>query len=155
MKTKKNKLNLKKVLNFLIERLENEKQIFDRSSEKSVINYYVDYFGTNPIEDYKSRIIIKKEVISKVAKLKDKPKFIFPNYDHPKWKSKRLEVFKRDNFKCRGCDSKKDLRCHHSFYEAGRNIWEYPLKSLITLCESCHTEFHDKIKGKELVIKPQ
>lgn len=149
---KKQKLSYKSVLNFLIQRLENERQIFDRSTEKSVINYYVDYFGSNPIEDYKNREIIKKESAAKIIKLK-KPKFIYPDYNHPNWKLKRLEVFKRDNYKCRGCDSKIDLQCHHSFYENGRNIWEYPLKSLITMCVKCHTEFHDKIKGKELVKK--
>ena len=150
MKNKKRQvLSYKSVLKFLIQRLENENQIFDCSTEKSVINYYVDYFGSNPIEDYKNREIVKKETAVKLNKLK-KTKFIYPNYKHPKWKSKRLEVFKRDNFTCRGCDSKMNLHCHHSFYENGRNIWDYPLDSLITLCESCHNEFHDNIKGKEL-----
>ena len=151
IKNKKSKLNHKSVLNFLIERLKNESQIFDSSTEKSVINYYVDYFGTNPIEDYKNRAIIKKEVIKTLSNKKTS-KFIFPDYNHPKWKEKREQIFKRDNYKCRGCDSNNELRCHHSFYENGRQIWDYPSKSLITLCESCHSKFHDKIKGKELVI---
>lgn len=151
---KKSSLSHKAVVKFLIERLKNQNQIFDDSNQKSVIDAYVDYFGSNPIEDYKNRIILKKEVKINIPNLK-KPKYIFPNYDHPQWKIKRMQVFRRDKFTCRGCEGNNELRCHHSYYENGKHIWEYPLSSLITMCESCHQKFHDKIKGKELVRKTE
>lgn len=75
------------------------------------------------------------------------------NYNCPDWIKKRKEVLKRDNFTCRGCESKTDLQCHHSYYINGRKLWEYPLQSFITLCRDCHEKFHEKIKGSELVIR--
>lgn len=75
------------------------------------------------------------------------------NYNDKRWLNKRQQVLRRDNFKCRGCGTKNELRCHHSYYISGRELWEYPLVSFFTLCEGCHSEFHEKIKGFELVIR--
>lgn len=75
------------------------------------------------------------------------------NYNCSDWIKKRKEVLKRDNFTCRGCGSKNDLQCHHSYYINGRKLWEYPLQSFTTFCRCCHEEFHAKIKGSDLVIR--
>jgi len=57
----------------------------------------------------------------------------------PRWQKKRLEIFERDRFECRGCNSKeKMLTVHHSYYVSGRMPWNYPDGTLITLCNNCH-----------------
>ncbi len=56
----------------------------------------------------------------------------------PRWQKKRLEVFKRDGFKCLDCGSeKKTLHVHHCHY-IGQNPWDTPIGLLMTLCEDCH-----------------
>lgn len=154
---KKSNLNYKKVVEFLIGKLRSNNQEVISVLEKDVVNLYVDYFNSNPIDDYKAHLnelskFPKKKKATKKS-ITEKPKFIYPNYNHPKWHRKRLEIFKRDNYKCRACGDNKDLQCHHSYYENGKHIWEYPSPSLITLCRECHEEFHAKIKGKDLVKK--
>lgn len=59
----------------------------------------------------------------------------------PKWQKKRLEIFKRDRFKCKLCsDTETSLNIHHTYYENGKLPWEYESESLVTLCEHCHYE---------------
>ena len=61
-----------------------------------------------------------------------------------KWREKREEILKRDHFRCTCCGNEKNLIVHHTYYIAGfPNPWEYPNKSLLTLCNKCHTEFHE------------
>ena len=66
-------------------------------------------------------------------------------YKDPRWQKKRLEVLERDNWTCQICDdTKSTLHVHHRYYRKGRDIWDYPLRAFVTLCESCHeneTEF--------------
>ena len=63
---------------------------------------------------------------------------------HPKWKRKRKAIKERDGFKCTVCGATEDLIVHHTYYL--NNFpppWKYPNKSLLTLCERCHHEFHE------------
>jgi len=70
----------------------------------------------------------------------------------PKWKSKRKEILKRDNYKCIICGSSTGLNVHHKQYHFStrlkkyREPWEYSNKYLITLCESCHKRGHSKFE---------
>ena len=58
---------------------------------------------------------------------------------HPKWQKKRLEILSRDKFTCKKCgDKDTTLHVHHLEYSKGKEPWEYPNKSLITLCGDCH-----------------
>ena len=50
----------------------------------------------------------------------------------------------RDSFKCLSCGSENKLTVHHLYYKHGCKPWEYPDKSLVKLCETCHNELHDK-----------
>lgn len=60
-------------------------------------------------------------------------------FKDPRWQQKRLEVFQRDEFKCRWCGSaERQLHAHHLYYISRRNPWAYPLGSLLTLCDDCH-----------------
>ena len=57
----------------------------------------------------------------------------------PRWQKKRLIIMDRDKFTCCKCgESESTLNIHHCYYEYGRDPWDYPDDSLITLCESCH-----------------
>lgn len=61
----------------------------------------------------------------------------------PRWQRKRLEIMERDGFECRECGGDEaTLNVHHSYYVTGRDPWEYPEFSLLTLCRDCHTERH-------------
>jgi hypothetical protein len=67
-----------------------------------------------------------------------------PNYSEklkdPRWQKLRLEIFERDNWTCQVCClTTKTLAVHHSYYIAGCEPWDYPVQSLITLCEDCHS----------------
>ena len=61
---------------------------------------------------------------------------------HIKWIRKRKKILQRDGWACTVCGSKKRLVVHHTFYRQGKKAWEYPNKSLITLCYDCHHKYH-------------
>jgi len=68
---------------------------------------------------------------------------------NPKWQKKRLEIMRRDKFKCKLCgDEETQLHVHHKEYFNGNDPWDYDNKFLITLCEDCHTEV-EKIKKED------
>jgi 5-methylcytosine-specific restriction endonuclease McrA len=57
----------------------------------------------------------------------------------PRWQRKRLEIFARDDWRCRECGAKdKQLQVHHRWYVAGKMPWEVPNMALVTLCVGCH-----------------
>ncbi len=43
----------------------------------------------------------------------------------------------------------KGLHVHHKYYVKGKLPWEYPNEALVTLCETCHFDFH---KNNEVKI---
>lgn len=63
----------------------------------------------------------------------------------PKWRKLRLEVFKRDGYKCLECSTKYNLQAHHLTYD---DIGDEKIEQLITLCRKCHEKQH---KGELLV----
>lgn len=59
----------------------------------------------------------------------------------PRWQRRRLDIMNRDKFKCRSCESGTNtLNVHHFSYTG--NPWEADDKTLITLCEKCHSLEH-------------
>ena len=59
----------------------------------------------------------------------------------PRWQRRRLEVLNAANFKCRDCRAAdKTLHIHHAYYERGRDPWDYPSDSLLSLCDECHDD---------------
>ena len=77
-----------------------------------------------------------------------KEKKTSPNYKHPHWQQRRLQIMDRDKFKCCLCgDSETTLNVHHRYYVSGRNLWNYPDFALQTLCEECHEKEHQKVKN--------
>ena len=62
----------------------------------------------------------------------------------PRWQKKRLEILKRDNWCCQSCfDPSSMLIVHHLKYIFGKEPWDYPNETLLTLCESCHLAEHE------------
>ena len=63
---------------------------------------------------------------------------------HPKWQKKRLRVFNRDKWACKGCgDTETTLHVHHSKYTT-RYPWNELMRNLQTLCSNCHRKEHKK-----------
>ena len=57
----------------------------------------------------------------------------------PRWQKKRLEIFERDEWTCKGCyDTKNTLTVHHLHYFPNKEPWDYPNKLLLTLCQECN-----------------
>jgi hypothetical protein len=61
----------------------------------------------------------------------------------PEWQEKRKKSLKWAGFHCQICKSDAHLNVHHNTYE--RLGCELP-SDLITLCEACHTLFHQQSK---------
>ena len=62
-----------------------------------------------------------------------------------RYKNWRQAVFKRDNYTCQHCGSKKNIQAHHIIpWAKTRNEQElrYNVKNGITLCRSCHLKAH-------------
>lgn len=59
---------------------------------------------------------------------------------HPKWQKKRLKILERDDWTCQKCDDDTStLHVHHLEYTKNTDPWNYNDKTLITLCEYCHS----------------
>lgn len=59
-----------------------------------------------------------------------------------KWKVRRKQVLERDNYTCQECGNKA-WQVHHLTY---KRIFNERLNDLISLCEDCHKEIHNKPK---------
>lgn len=95
---------------------------------------------------------LAKEAINKANKPKRKTKirkdvkpFVKKSYKSflrsKYWKKVREAVLKRDNYRCKGCDSVTKLHVHHLTYNNHFREHEN-LNDLITLCDLCHREQH-------------
>ena len=68
----------------------------------------------------------------------------------PRWQRMRLKILERDSWKCRWCDEADNtLHVHHTYYERGKEPWDYPPESLLTLCENCHQFEYESRKEAE------
>lgn len=72
---------------------------------------------------------------------------------HPLWQKKRLEVLELYGFSCAYCGSEdKTLHVHHKIYEKGRDPWDYPSSSLVSLCVDCHESRHSLVNEINSII---
>lgn len=60
------------------------------------------------------------------------------------WKSKRIKVLSRAEFRCEKCRKKRATQTHHKTY---RHIFNEPLSDLLAVCAPCHRKIHG-IKDK-------
>lgn len=82
-----------------------------------------------------------KQINKQINELNDSD--FWSQYKHPLWQKKRLEIMKRDDFKCTICEDKeKELNVHHAYYDKNLKIWEYDNEYYSTLCKGCHEDIH-------------
>lgn len=75
----------------------------------------------------------------------------FRKLTDPRWQKKRLEIFERDGFRCRGCGSSSNtLHVHHLVYRWGIEPWLVSPDDLLSLCDRCHELASDKDTIREL-----
>lgn len=73
-----------------------------------------------------------------------KKRSYFEKLKDPRWQKKRLERLEMSEWRCDSCcDDESTLHVHHKAYFKGREPWEYDVKQLSTLCESCHQDEHE------------
>ena len=111
---------------------------------------YIDIFlNPNKIWDKGVKTWVKINDISDSSVLKDviakhiKEMDYYDFLQTPYWKAISEKVKQRAGWKCQLCGSNYNLNTHHRDY----SIHGYELdnmKSLICLCEDCHSKFHDK-----------
>lgn len=66
------------------------------------------------------------------------------NFDDPAYKKWRLEIYKRDHFRCQwpNCTNKKNLNAHHIQTWANNPGLRYDKNNGITLCKLHHKMIH-------------
>ncbi len=129
--------NIKKNFKYIVSEDELEKLKEFRTSEPVA--------SENAQPDYYTKHWQKQEVRNTRWQegLRPLPKLTYHEYMHSEeWRQKRLEVLKRDKFRCQMCGTAKNLRVHHINYEHLGTDAE--LDDLITLCDACHTKVHEK-----------
>jgi 5-methylcytosine-specific restriction endonuclease McrA len=71
----------------------------------------------------------------------------------PRWQKRRLDIFNRDNWKCKHCGEVKiQLEIHHTDYWSDRQPWEYTDDMLITLCHNCHAQEQQRVVHERKLI---
>ena len=71
----------------------------------------------------------------------------------PKWQKKRLDIFNRDNWKCRCCFATNvALNAHHLYYIKGNRPWEYDDDAIVTVCNECHGILHKELNKLSGII---
>lgn len=71
------------------------------------------------------------------------------NRNTPEYRVWRKSVFERDNYTCQMCGKKGgELNAHHIKLWKSHPESRYDIKNGVTLCESCHKEYHKKYGRK-------
>lgn len=101
----------------------------------------------------KEEILIRKNKLKEdISPIKPKAKKIYKKRFIPyqnqlldkRWLNKREQVFKLKGRKCSVCGTTHNLQIHHLRYLDNKYAWEYKMKDLIVLCDSCHKRKHCK-----------
>ena len=75
-----------------------------------------------------------------------------------RWIARSKEIKVWDSEVCQLCGDNTHLQVHHLCYDKSREPWEYPKKSLVTLCDKCHKTMHEGDKRfyerlNDLIVK--
>lgn len=84
---------------------------------------------------------VKKELVKRLEQAIKSETEREELYKDPRWKKKRLEILKRDKYKCQicGCNA-QDV--HHIKYINSYNApWDIENDYLVSLCKKCHYKF--------------
>lgn len=107
------------------------KDIFKPLTKEELLNKKKRLKEDKPIKEVKEKKRYKKKFIPYHDQLIDK-----------RWLKKREQVFKLKGRKCSVCGSTHNLQIHHLRYFNDKYAWEYKMKELVVLCESCHKRKH-------------
>ena len=107
------------------------KDIFKPLTKKELLNKKRRLKEDKPIKEVKAKKRYKKKFIPYHDQLIDK-----------RWLKKREQVFKLKGRKCSVCGATHNLQIHHLRYFNDKYAWEYKMKDLVVLCESCHKRKH-------------
>lgn len=79
------------------------------------------------------------------------------NLKDPRWQKLRLKIFERDKWMCQICGANDlPLNVHHRYYKSDKEPWDYPIDSLVTLCEECHNyEKENRYQYEQDISFPQ
>jgi len=75
-----------------------------------------------------------------------------------RWRDKRQQILTRDSYCCIICKEKENLHIHHRQYHflirenQYKPPWDYENRLLITLCERCHRQGHNKYKVPTITV---
>ena len=76
------------------------------------------------------------------------------NYSDPLYKNWRVQVYKRDGFKCQLCKSTKRLEAHHIKRWAEFPQLRFDINNGVTLCKICHRKItNNEQQWEPLFIK--
>ena len=107
------------------------KDIFKPLTKEELLNKKKRLKEEKPIKEVKEKKRYNKKFIPYNAQLIDK-----------RWLKKREQVFKLKGRKCSVCGATHNLQIHHLRYFNDKYAWEYKMKDLVVLCESCHKRKH-------------
>jgi len=79
--------------------------------------------------------------------------FMKTKYFNTTWKKTRKRIIQRDGG-CLICDSKKSLHVHHVYDKSTYPRHCLTTRYLVTLCKSCHTDFHTWNGGFRVPCRP-
>jgi hypothetical protein len=107
------------------------KDIFKPLTKEELLNKKKRLKEDKPIKEVKEKKCYKKKFIPYHDQLIDK-----------RWMKKREQVFKLKGRKCSVCGATHNLQIHHLRYFNDKYAWEYKMKDLVVMCESCHKRKH-------------
>ena len=70
--------------------------------------------------------------------------------DPEQYRTLRNEALKRDGWRCQNCGSLKELQVHH--VKARSALGDDMPDNLITLCMTCHEQYHRCCKHAESIV---
>jgi len=59
----------------------------------------------------------------------------------------RLEILRRDGWRCQLCGHRNNLEVHHTQFRS--HLGADSESNLITLCKCCHSSFHQKLGSSD------
>lgn len=124
-------------------------EIIGKDFPEEAIRMFIDLKDAHFKYKHEQGGLLKKKVMQKMGIIKFTPTFgnipYKDQYLHPNWQKMRTHVLNRDKFTCVNCRSdNKTLHAHHLKYNKAGYIWGVPHWYIVTLCEDCHSEEHNR-----------
>jgi len=126
----------------------NDHENFENNGEPEITEYLIHHAREHfcdicwaEIADKWYMSHLDKEQLDYIKELRTMPYQEYLKTDH--WQDCRKQAIKRAKHRCQLCNSRTKLNVHHRTYERRGHERD---DDLITLCESCHSIFHQASK---------